>query len=329
MSERFRMTLFVIILFNCNSHYFKNRPHFNREKVYVTHTQSITNYYVEKRFQQRERQKRKCSMKKRKYTSKSEVMEMTQVDPIKWNATRITTFCHFKMGCIAHWMRPVRVISSIFFNCEPSISRATMLSFKMRFVKRFNFRLLVLGNFFHSLVLLHLNECLTLSWKLKAKRWKKHLLNISTTNCLTKVMSANSMYHSIPKYWRWNIYFQFCDCFRLWIQSTKMITNVCHIIYLLFTEKCANRCWLCVKETFAHEVKIAIEIYIWFKIVIFRDNIYSSCETGIFKSLDDSMHLPRNSTRPMRFAFGFGNRNSTIRTVNDILMVCTTNSATC
>lgn len=29
-------------------------------------------------------------------------------------------------------------------------------------------------------------------------------------------------------------------------------------------------------------------------------------------------NLPRNSTRPMRFVFGFGKRNSKIRTVNDI-----------
>lgn len=30
-------------------------------------------------------------------------------------------------------------------------------------------------------------------------------------------------------------------------------------------------------------------------------------------------HLPRNSTRPMRFALGFGRRNSRIRTVNDMV----------
>lgn len=30
-------------------------------------------------------------------------------------------------------------------------------------------------------------------------------------------------------------------------------------------------------------------------------------------------HLPRNSTRPMRLAFGLGSRNSVIRTVSDIL----------
>lgn len=33
------------------------------------------------------------------------------------------------------------------------------------------------------------------------------------------------------------------------------------------------------------------------------------------------MYSPRNSTRPMRFALGFGKRNSRIRTVNDMFMV--------
>lgn len=39
------------------------------------------------------------------------------------------------------------------------------------------------------------------------------------------------------------------------------------------------------------------------------------------ETIQFAMHLPRNSTRPMRFVFGFGKRNSKIRTVNDILMV--------
>lgn len=38
-------------------------------------------------------------------------------------------------------------------------------------------------------------------------------------------------------------------------------------------------------------------------------------------SVNCALYLPRNSTRPIRFAFGFGNRNSKILTVNDILMV--------
>lgn len=135
------------------------------------------------------------------------------------------------------------------FPATTSIKRITMLSFNTHADKRFILRLLAI-----LFLLLHLDSI----WPFCGNRTqKKHTnthssLETSSTDCLAEVISAIQCFlFSMSSKLRLNIYFQFCDCFRLLpIQSPKMITSVASVYLFIIYLKCSKRFRLRVEETF-------------------------------------------------------------------------------